>query len=244
MPKLLWKPTKVLHLSMLRYWIIAFSIIVISCAKDKSTKSTIQRRAQDTVTIPVPESFDLQVKKYEDPKRQNWQDPKFVIEALGDLNNKTIADIGAGTGYFTFQMAVPAKKVIAIDIEQRFLNYIEDRKTEMYDRNLASKIETRITESADPALKKDEVDIVLIANTIGFIKNRINYLAKVYNGLSGSGRIVIIDYKLGNMPVGPDEHLKVKPTTLATELRKSGFVIEKLDTTSLQYQYLLKAYKK
>ena len=67
---------------------------------------------------------------------------------------------------------MPAKKVIAIDIEQRFLNYIEDRKTEMYDKNLAAKIETRLTKPNDPMLVAEEVDIILVVNTISFIDNR------------------------------------------------------------------------
>ena len=96
----------------------------MACGSDQSGVKKTRAVEPDTINPPVEESFDLQVKKYEDPRRQNWQDPKFVIEALGNLENKSIADIGSGTGYFTFQLAVPAKKVIAIDIEQRFLNYI------------------------------------------------------------------------------------------------------------------------
>ena len=123
-------------------------LIILFLAACKATDDYNQEVAEvtiDSIRVTPGESFDLQVRKYEDPQRQTWQDPKFVIEALGDLNGLVIADIGSGTGYFTFQMAVPAQKVIAIDIEQRFLNYIEDRKSEMYERQLANKIETRLT---------------------------------------------------------------------------------------------------
>jgi ubiquinone/menaquinone biosynthesis C-methylase UbiE len=198
---------------------------------------------QDTVRQRGPESFDLQVRKYEDPKRQTWQDPKFVIEALGDINGKNIADIGSGTGYFTFQMAVPANKVIAIDIEQRFLNYIEDRKTEMYDRALAKKIETRLTTANTASLKANEVDIVLMVNTIGYITDRTTYLKDLINGIVPGGRIVIIDYKLGKMPVGPEDNLKVGQKEVAAALKVAGFSIQSIDTESLQYQYLIKAVK-
>lgn len=229
---------------LFRLIIISITVLVLACGPERTEKSQVRNVPQDSLSQPVRESFDLQVKKYEDPKRQNWQDPKFVIQALGDLNNKAIADIGSGTGYFTFQMAVPARKVIAIDIEQRFLNYIEDRKTEMYDRNLAGKIETRLTKPDDPMLQEGEVDIVLMVNTIGFINNRDNYLSRIYKGLTANGTMVIVDYRRGDMPVGPSEDLKVDKETIADELKRVGFVIENLDTSSLQYQYLIKSRKK
>jgi 2-polyprenyl-3-methyl-5-hydroxy-6-metoxy-1,4-benzoquinol methylase len=229
---------------MHRVPIIGLVLLLLACSNDQKRIKN-QRLAQaDTIALPGDESFDLQVKKYEDPKRQNWQDPQFVIEALGDLQNKTIADVGSGTGYFTFQMAVPAKKVIAIDIEQRFLNYIEDRKTEMYDKNLAAKIETRLTEPDDPKLADGEVDIILVVNTISFIADRENYLTKLSNGLTSGGMVVIVDYELGEMPVGPAEQFKVDQSRVSKELRAAGFSIENIDTASLQYQYLIKARKK
>lgn len=230
-------------MGMLRFIVFGIALLLIACGPDGSNKRNKRSVKRDPVSSGAPESFDLQVKKYEDPKRQNWQDPKFVIDALGDLNDKAIADIGSGTGYFTFQMAVPARKVIAIDIEQRFLNYIEDRKTEMYDRNLAGKIETRLTKPEDPLLQQEEVDIVLVVNTIGFISERGNYLKKIHSGLTTNGRIVIVDYRLGNIPVGPREDLKVDKDLIIGELMTAGFVIDDIDTTSLQYQYLIKARK-
>lgn len=216
---------------------------VLACNAPKERPNREVQIVQDSVQAQPTESFDLKVRKYEDPKRQTWQDPKLVIEALGDLNDKIIADIGSGTGYFTFQMAVPAQKVIAIDIEQRFLNYIEDRKTEMYDRALAKKIETRLTTAEDASLNENEVDVVLMVNTIGYINNRANYLRAIITGLRDNGRIVIVDYKLGTMPVGPEENLKVSVAEVVRALREAGFQIDKQDSKSLQYQYLIKASK-
>jgi len=146
-------------------------------------------------------SFDLLVHQYEDPQRQTWQDPAYVIEALGDLQGLTVADIGAGTGYFTFQVAAPARKVIAVDIEQRFLNYIEDRKAEMYDRQLAGKIETRLTTASDPGLDTAEADVVLMVNTIAYINARQAYLERLRTGIKPGGRLVIVDFKPGKLPV-------------------------------------------
>jgi ubiquinone/menaquinone biosynthesis C-methylase UbiE len=230
-------------LGMLRFVIIILLFLAACGTSNEQTQNT-SSIAVDTTRIVAIESFDLQVRKYEDPKRQTWQDPKFVIEALGDLNNLVIADIGSGTGYFTFQMAVPAKKVIAIDIEQRFLNYIEDRKTEMYDRQLAEKIETRLTAPSTASLAAGEVDVVLMVNTIGYINNRQKYLGILKRGISDNGRLVIVDYKIGKIPVGPDDLSKVSEVEITAVLQEAGFIIDSVDTESLQYQYLIKAHKR
>jgi ubiquinone/menaquinone biosynthesis C-methylase UbiE len=222
---------------------ILFILFITACQSDSGKKSEQILVPVDTAASNVREPFDLQVRKYEDPKRQTWQDPKFVIEALGNLNDLVIADLGSGTGYFTFQMAVPAQKVIAVDIEQRFLNYIEDRKSEMYDRFLAEKIETRLTTPNSPSLKENEVDVVLIVNTIAYIKDRDQYLQVLKKGMNNNGRVVIVDYKDGNMPVGPNEDSKVSVAKISSELKEAGFIIDKVDNQSLQYQYLIKAHK-
>jgi ubiquinone/menaquinone biosynthesis C-methylase UbiE len=226
---------------------VRFVIVVIlflaACKSNNDQSQELAAIEIDTIRTTPRESFDLQVRKYEDPKRQTWQDPKLVIEALGDLNGLIIADIGSGTGYFTFQMAVPAKKVIAIDIEQRFLNYIEDRKSEMYDRQLAKKIETRLTTPTNPSLLANEVDVVLMVNTIAYIKDRDQYLNVLRDGISTQGRLIIVDYKIGKMPVGPDEKSKVSEADIKLALQNAGFILDNVDNQSLQYQYLIKAHK-
>ncbi len=228
---------------MARHTIILLLLLSVACNRPADRKRNHPELAPDTTRAAQPESFDLRVRKYEDPKRQAWQDPKFVIEALGNLNDKVIADIGAGTGYFTFQLAAPARKVIAIDIEQRFLNYIEDRKGEMYDRSLAGKIETRLTTPQHPSLADGEAEVVLMVNTITYIKDRQQYLTTLKQGIAGQGRLVIVDYKLGKMPVGPDEEAKVGAAEVVAALKSAGFVVDKVDNESLQYQYLIKAHK-
>lgn len=84
--------------------------------------------------------------------RAIWQKPGLVIEKLGDISDKVIADIGAGTGYFSFKLALKAKKVIAVEIEQGLLDYIDSTKV-MLPENKRSRIETRLATPDDPNLK-------------------------------------------------------------------------------------------
>lgn len=235
----------------LRIFSIFFCSMVISCAPEQNNESdkvqndTLNEKVQnDTVNNAIEylekQDFQLLVRRFEDPERKDWQNPDLVIKKLGDLSGKVVADIGAGTGYFTFRLASLAKKVIAVDIDKRFLDFIDERKLEV-DNDISDKIEARLTDSDDPALEENEADIVLIVNTYLFIKNRIAYLKKVNEGLSAGGRLVIVDFKPESNPVGPPEELKIPPTKVVSEIMNAGFDQINVDNSSLQYQYIITA---
>ena len=230
-------------------FILLILIFVLACTQSKNNADDISETI-DTTEKPIPIdqisldkndhniNFDILVKNYEDPDRKSWQNPQLVIEKLGDISGKTIADIGAGTGYFTFRLAPFAQKVIAIDIDSRFLSYIEDKRDQSPEE-IYQKIEIRLSQPEDPLLENSETDIVLIVNTFHFINNRIGYLKKVKQGIKEGGKLVIVDFKEGNMPVGPSEDTKISPSMVVDEVMKSGFGDVSIDLTSLQYQYII-----
>jgi len=106
--------------------------------------------------------FDQLVARFEDPARAEWQKPEKTIASLGPLDGKTVADIGAGTGYFSFPIAKKAAKVIAIDIDQRFLDCINQKKQTL---KIGANLETRLTTPDSSGLKTGEADMVLIVDT-------------------------------------------------------------------------------
>jgi hypothetical protein len=63
----------------------------------------------------------------------------------------------------------------------------------------------------------------------------------VKNGLRRNGKIMIVDYKVGDIPVGPDDVIKVPITKAITEVKSAGFRILEIDNSSLQYQYIMVA---
>jgi len=216
---------------------------LISCQSGHSEREKIT--SADSVKVDKPSSpdsndFQLLVKKIDDPTRGDWQNPQLVIRELGDLTGKTVVDIGAGTGYFTFRIAPDAAKVIAVDIDKRFLNFIDEKKLE-YEGEWVNHIQTRLTVSDDPALKKGEVDDVLIVNTFHFLKDRINYLKKVKEGMKPGGILLIVDFKEGNFSVSPPPDLIVPPDEATSEIKAAGFKQISVDLLSLQYQYIIKA---
>ncbi len=176
--------------------------------------------------------------RFEDPARAEWQKPEKTIASLGSLKGKTVADIGAGTGYFSFPIAQQAQKVIAIDIDQRFLDYIAQKKE---SQKIGANIETRLTKPDSSGLKPGEADMVLIVDTYHHIEGRIDYFKKLKKCLSKDGVLVIIDFKKMETPMGPPVEMRLAEDEVESELKSAGFTIVSADKDLLPYQYIIKA---
>lgn len=196
--------------------------------------------------MPLPKtgagSFENLVADFESKDRGIWQKPELVISLLGDLENKTVADIGAGTGYFTFRMVPRAKKVIGIDIDERFIRFLDSVNVRLREP-YRNRFESRLAKADDPLLRPEEADAVIIVNTYGYIQQRIAYLKRLIKGISPGGQLLIIDFKKNNLPIGPPEEFKVSLSQVENELLSAGFNIVKVDKDALDYQYIVLAEK-
>ncbi|MTI25004.1 class I SAM-dependent methyltransferase [Fulvivirga kasyanovii] len=242
-------------LSPLKSTILFVSLLLLfSCQPEQKGKTYVESEplkdttSSETAKNTTDSSFDINnfqnlVETYEDPERSEWQNPSLIIDKLGDVKDKVIADIGAGTGYFTFRLAGQGAHVIAIDIDERFLNYIEDRKPELQHIIPDENIETRLSLENDPLLLKEEVHMAILVNTYHFLSDRIEYLKKIKHGMKKNAKIVIVDYKLGQMPVGPPESMKITSQQVIEELKEAGFKTIETDKTSLEFQYIISARK-
>lgn len=216
-----------------------------SCKEKKKSKfsdlllqdSLLTMTHEDTIEASYNYEFDLNSEP--EDNRGTWQNPELVIRKLGDIKGKIVADIGSGTGYFTIPLSRRAERIIAIDIEQRYLDYIEDRKLEL-PIGQADRIETRLTVENEPNLHTDEVDAVLMVNVFYYLYDRKSYMQIVRDALRTNGILVLVDFKLGEMPVGPSEN-KVAAEEIAEILGSAGFDEITIDEESLQYQYIITA---
>lgn len=218
-------------------------LIFVGCNNNQNSLKTDKGEDLDDIQPPVVQdqkgpSIEALVEEYEDPGRVDWQNPDLVINKLGNLNDKIIADIGAGSGYFTFRLINQAQKVLAIDIEEQFLEFIEERKSGL-NVGIARKVETRLVPPDDPSLAEGEVHVALLVNTYLNIGERIAYLKKLRRGLKKDGKVVIVDFKAGDIPSGPPDELRVTTTEAKAELMQAGFEQIDMDTISLTYQYII-----
>jgi ubiquinone/menaquinone biosynthesis C-methylase UbiE len=228
------------------YIIIAlFSIAIFSaCEPDKPEQSIDSPSVQQPI-IPTEtkETGSGLTEDYSNTYREIWQKPGLVLQLLGGLKGKVVADIGAGSGFFAFRMVESAEKVIAIDVDSRFINYLDSVKVRRLPENLQAKLETRLTTPDSPALKDSEVDVVVIVNTYMYIENHSAYLKTLKRGMKEGGKLLIIDFKKKRTPVGPPSQKREPLYVVENELYDTGFKNILTNDTSLDYQYIVIAEK-
>lgn len=206
-------------------------LTVFSCVGDGESSFFKPKR----VSPPSIEDR-VSLSRTENLGRASWQQPTFIVGQLGELEGKTVADIGSGTGYFTFHLAHLCKKVIAIDIDQEMLAYIDTYKSDKPN------IETRLAKPDDPMLKVGEIDKALIVNTIGYIDNLQEYLKTLRSGITKGGTLVISDFKAPDIHVPtPSLDRIVSVNRLKEDLLNAGYIDIRIDDTTLQYQYVVTA---
>lgn len=224
---------------MKRLFLFACLFISVACNNKggRNTPDTVENPAISKPTRPetVQPIFDMEIEE----DRTDWQNPEIVLKAFGDLTNKTIADIGAGAGYFSFKLARQAGKVIALDIDPNALEYINEQKEIV--GNWAENIETRLTPPDVPNLLLNEADAVLVVNTFSFIPQPDNYFNRLREGMKPNGELLVVDFKKGKIPVGPSDDRKMEASEIRSILRRAGFRRISIDQKSLEYQYIIKA---
>ncbi|MBK9149518.1 MAG: class I SAM-dependent methyltransferase [Saprospiraceae bacterium] len=223
-------PRLLIHISLL-----SLILILQSCKWELSNNSSVLNQH--------PEKHDSTEHFLSNPDigRDVWQKPDLVIRQLGDLTGKTIADIGAGTGYFSFRLVAKAEKVIAIEIDTSAIRSIEESKLKLPEP-FRPKLETRLANEHDPMLRDNEVDIIVIINTIAYIKNIPAYLETLKKGLKKGGTLMIVDYKMKKLPIdAPPKSERIYLDVLETMLEKAGYTEVKTNDTSLDYQYIITA---
>jgi SAM-dependent methyltransferase len=175
------------------------------------------------------------VTRFGNPERNLWQRPEWVLQRLGPLTGRTVADIGAGSGYFALPLAGLAHHVVAVDVDSGWVDYLQNQAR----ANALTNLEIRLTKPDDPSLRPAEVDVVFLANTYPYIPHRVAYFSRLRPALRPGGALWVLEYLPGPSPEGPPEELKVPPTAAMAELRSAGFEVVSCDSTTLPFQYLL-----
>jgi ubiquinone/menaquinone biosynthesis C-methylase UbiE len=173
------------------------------------------------------ENLDRWVKAFEDPERDRRQKPDEVVAALNLSPGDDVADVGAGTGYFTrrFAKAVGETGVVyAVDIEPNMLRYIGSRARKEGTKNIVPVLAT----ADSPMLAPGSVDWIFICNTIHHIENRGAYYELLKETLRPNGRLVIVDFhKDAPLEEGPPPEMRLAKEALDRELTSAGFALVK-----------------
>ncbi len=172
-------------------------------------------------------------KDFDDPRRDEWQRPDEVIDALGLKEDSVVLDLGSGTGYFAVRIArrVTRGRVYGADVEPRMTAYLEARaKNEGLANVRAVTVPPVGTKNAEP------VDAVLVVDTYHHMDDRAIYFRNLRSSLKPNAVVAIVDFKLDS-PVGPPIEHRVTPEAIKAELEGAGFSEEK--RIELPYQFVI-----
>jgi ubiquinone/menaquinone biosynthesis C-methylase UbiE len=173
----------------------------------------------------------------ESSERDSYQKPEEVLEALQLKTGEVIADIGAGSGYFSFRLAREvgeSGKVYAVDINPDMILHMNRRSREASIDNIV----TILSDPDDPLLREDIVDRVFICNTWHHIDAQKKYLSLLRKSLKPNGQIIMIDFEKKELPVGPPLEMKIAKTSLISQMESAGFALL-AEHHFLPYQYFL-----
>jgi cyclopropane fatty-acyl-phospholipid synthase-like methyltransferase len=205
---------------------IIYELIVVACSLTLCV--AVPLRAQQTQPAKpdhMQHRFDdpeRLAKSFDDPARDVWQMPDRVIAALALKRNSIVADIGAGTGYFSVRLAkaVPEGRVLAVDIERAMIEYIEKRAAAAGLTNIVPVHAS----SAGPNLPQP-VDVVLIVDTYHHLPNRPTYFANLQKSLTPAGRVAIVDFRKDS-PEGPPREFRFDADQIVGEMKQAGYEVE------------------
>lgn len=175
-------------------------------------------------------------KVFEADKRDAWQRGDQVVKALKLAGTDKVADIGSATGYFTtrFARALPGGRVYGVDIEPDMVRYLARRAREQGLRNVVSVL----GEASDPLLP-EAVDVIFVCNTYHHITDRVAYFKRLLGALNKGGRIAVVDFKMGEIPVGPPPSHRIPADVITSELTAAGYHLLRRDDKLLPYQHVL-----
>ena len=221
--------------------ITAITLLALSgCKWNTQGTDTTDKPTTQSETPGVGNDYENEAEQYESADRVIWQKPDLVIQQLGDVDGKVVADLGAGTGYFSRRIAYKGATVIAIDIDPEAIQWMEEQKAR-FPLELRNRLIIRQAEANDPKLNPNEVDIVLLVNTYSYIQNRVNYFSKLKEAIRAGGTVIIIDFKKKETPFGPSIDERIDAKDVEKELKEAGYSVLAIDDESLDYQYIIKA---
>lgn len=184
------------------------------------------------------EKADDWTAQFDDPARDEWQKPDEVIAALALSPGMTVADVGAGTGYFSARLAKsvgPTGKVLAVDIEPDMVRYLGERAK----RENTPNVEARLGAPDDPKLGTSTVDRILIVDVWHHVAARGDYAKKIAAAVKPGGSVFVVDFTLDAKRGPPPEH-RLSSDAIKADLEGAGLRVSLVEE-SLPDQYILKA---
>jgi ubiquinone/menaquinone biosynthesis C-methylase UbiE len=172
---------------------------------------------------PAPVVGPSSADHLERPGRDEEQKPDEIIRSMGLKDGDVVADVGAGTGYFTRRLAkavAPSGRVYAVDIQPEMLSKLKENVEKAGARNVV----IILGETDDPRLPRESLDWILIVNTYHELQQPKATLARMREALKPSGRVAVVENRLeGDSSTHVPEAHRMSKKQLLAEWEPAGF---------------------
>jgi len=169
------------------------------------------------------------------PDREEEEHPTEVLDSLDLRPGEVVADLGAGSGYFTFRMAPKVGKtgrVLAVEIQEAMLTTLRERAATKKTMN----VEVVQGSEVDPHLPAGTVDLVLVVDVYHELAYPFEVMTKVRESLKPGGRAVFVEYRKEDPAVRIKEVHKMSVKQLESEMSAVGLVrVATVETLPLQH---------
>jgi SAM-dependent methyltransferase len=174
--------------------------------------------------------------RLESPERSAWQKPDELVAALGLRPGAVAADVGAGPGYFALRLARavgPGGTVFALDVDPRLSAVLVDRAREAGLANLVP-----VVDPAGEPRPPRPCDLILLVNAFHHFTDRPGQLTRLAGALAPGGRLALVDFHEGELPVGPPPEHRVTRAQIDAAVAAAGLRVAE-EHRFLPYQHFL-----
>jgi ubiquinone/menaquinone biosynthesis C-methylase UbiE len=208
------------------------ALVALTVAMPSASQSPAPKPQQHGRLFPPTELGLLEL-----PDRDLWQMPEQIMDALGVAEGTVVADVGAGSGWFTVRLARrvgPNGIVYSQDVQPEMLAAISRR----VQREGLTNVWPIQGKGSDPRLPRNALDAIVLVGVYNEIADKITMLRNLASALKPQGRIGVIDFKLQGGGPGPPLEERIDPRVVVRDAAAAHLQLQSQETF-LPYQYFL-----